>query len=290
MIEKIQQIYNGLLRFKPIKKHLKYIADQRGIFPSVGFLTDDIKSDLEKVLGVKIHHREYFEQALIHRSYLQVIPEKECLSNERLEFLGDSVLGMLVAEYLFSLHTHVLEGELTKMRSWLVNTKSLAICSEKLNLQKFIMMSFSARKSLERGSDHILADLLEAIIAAIYIDSGLDAARTFVINSLFPILMNKSTMTDKNYKSILLEKVQALGIDSPKYQVLSEAGPDHEKDFKVGVYVNDILQAEGKGKSKKLAEQEAAENALNNFEFSGLPDNIANNPNDSITNSNDKEI
>ena len=133
---------------------------------------------------------------------------------------------------------------------------------KKLDLDKFLMMSFSAEKSLIQGSSSILADALEAIIAAIYLDSGLEAARKFVVNSLLPILMSKRVMKDTNYKSILLEEVQALGKESPVYRVLSESGPDHDKEFMVGVYVGDVLMGTGKGKSKKQAEQVAAKDAL----------------------------
>ncbi len=198
----------------------------------------------------------------MHRSYLQVIGSAGQFSNERLEFLGDSVLGMVVAEYLFSLHTEVLEGELTKMRSWLVNKTSLAICARKLQLDSFLMLSYSASRSLEHGSDSILSDALEAIIGAIYLDSGLETVKKFIIHSLLPIMISKSLMVDTNYKSNLLETVQALGKNAPKYIVHEESGPDHDKSFVVGVYVNDVLLATGTGKSKKQAEQTAAYNAL----------------------------
>jgi ribonuclease-3 len=205
---------------------------------------------------------EYFEQALIHRSYLQVLGNENILSNERLEFLGDSILGMVTAEYLFSLHTDVLEGELTKMRSWLVNKNTLAFCARKIQLDGFLMMSHSASKSLEQGSESILADALEAIIAAIYLDSGFEASSKFIIRSLLPIILNTSVMTDTNYKSILLENVQSNGKEAPRYEVLNEEGPDHEKEFTIAVYVGEDLLGTGKGKTKKQAEQNAALEAL----------------------------
>ena len=126
------------------------------------------------------------------------------------------------------------------------------------------MLSYSASKSMVQGSDSIMEDTLEAIIAAIYLDSGLEKTRTFIINSLIPIIMNNRMMVDKNYKSILLEKVQAIGKPSPEYSVLEEKGPDHNKDFTIGVYVNKEMIGKGVGKSKKQAEQAAAENALEN--------------------------
>ncbi len=217
---------------------------------------------MEEILGLSIKRKELFEQALLHRSYLQVLDNTDVMSNERLEFLGDAVLGMIVAEYLFSLHSHVDEGDLTKMRSWLVNSNSLALCAKKLGLDKFIMLSYSAEKSLENGSDSIIADALESIIAAIYLDSGLESAKKFIINSLMPIEMDLALMKDTNYKSNLLEYVQSKGLESPHYSVLEEEGPSHDKTFTVGVYINDNLIAIGKGKNKKQAEQSSAKKAL----------------------------
>ena len=267
MKEVFNQLYNGILRFIPASRYLKLKSSQKGLFPEVGFLTLEKLHELEYLLNIKIHKKEYFEQALTHRSYLQVIDNPDCLSNERLEFLGDAILGMLVAEYLFSLHSKVPEGELTKMRSWLVNRNSLAIAAEKLKLDDFIVMSFSAETSLKKGSSSILADAMEAIIAAIYLDSGISAAKEFILNSLIPILMDKKVMTDKNYKSILLEKVQAEGKNAPVYNVLDESGPDHEKHFKVGVFIDNKKVGVGEGKSKKKAEQTAAENALKKLNY-----------------------
>ncbi len=213
-------------------------------------------------MNVQIKSNEIFEQALLHRSYLQVLNNEKVLSNERLEFLGDAVLGMVVADYLFSLHTHVPEGELTKMRSWLVNESSLTLCARKMGLEKFIMMSYSAEKSVENGCNSILADTVEALIGAIYLDSGLDAVKNFIVNSLLPIEMNNSVMQDTNYKSILLESVQAEGKDSPRYLVIDEKGPDHDKIFTIGVYVDEQLIATGTGRNKKQAEQSAAQKAI----------------------------
>lgn len=267
MKDVFQNIYNGLLRFSPLKKYLKFKSNRTGRFPPVGFLNSERKAELEKNLGLAISNAEFFEQALIHRSYLQVLDDAKYLSNERLEFLGDAILGMIVGEYLFSLHTSVLEGELTKMRSWLVNKNSLAMCAKKIKLNEFIMMSYSAEKSLVNGSDSILADALEAVIAAVYLDSGIDKAKTFVVNSLIPILINKSVMVDKNYKSILLEHVQSKGRKSPKYMVLGESGPDHDKVFKIGVFVDNDQKGFGTGKSKKEAEQQAAKDALKKMDL-----------------------
>lgn len=262
MIDFFQQIYDGIFRFRSFKRLFEVKASHKGNFPVIGFLNEESIEKLEHCLSISIKHPEYFEQALIHRSYLQVISKPGSCSNERLEFLGDAVLGMITAEYLFSLHTNVLEGELTKMRSWLVNKHSLAMAAKKINLDDFLQLSYSAEKSLKKGSESILADALEAVIAAIYLDSGIEQARKFIRNTLFPVMLNRKIMSDKNFKSILLEAVQSEGKSSPVYHVISEIGPDHDKEFKVGVYVDDILLGQGSGKSKKEAEQDAAKHAL----------------------------
>lgn len=229
-------------------------------FTEVGFFTDEQKESLEESIGVKISNFSYFEQALTHRSYLQ-ITEDNVYSNERLEFFGDSILGMVVAEHLFWEYD-LLEGDLTKMRATIVNKQSLAFCAQKLDFDKFVLLSFSAQKALDSGSNSILADTVEAIIGAIYLDSGLENARYFIIKKLIPLLNDKDFEEEKNYKSKLLELIQSQGKEAPTYKVLSEEGPDHLKKFEVGVYSNDELIGQGIGKNKKSAEQKAAKSAL----------------------------
>ncbi|MBI5324651.1 MAG: ribonuclease III, partial [Ignavibacteriae bacterium] len=148
------------------------------------------------------------------------------------------------------------------MRSWIVNKNTLSMCSRKIHLDDFLMMSHSAAKSLEQGSDSILADALEAVIAAIYLDSGIDSAKKFILNTLLPVTMNKMVMVDTNYKSILLEKAQGEGKPIPRYEVINEKGPDHDKEFTIAVYIGEELLGTGKGKNKKQAEQMAAYEAL----------------------------
>jgi len=258
----LNNLYNGILRFSPLRKHLRVVSASKGAFSKLGYLDNKKKADLESILGLKINNIEYFEQALTHRSYLHIIEDQTIFSNERLEFLGDSVLGLVVADYLFSLHSDVLEGGLTKMRSWMVNKNSLVECAKRLKLNELLLMSFSASKALEQGSDSILADALEAIIGAIYLDSGLEATKKFIINVLIPIIVSQNYMVDRNYKSLLLETVQSMGKEPPKYVVLDETGQDHNKEFLVGVLVDSEMMGTGLGKSKKQAEQFAAKEAL----------------------------
>ncbi len=253
----LQQIYSNFLRLTHFEK-----SDKEKMFPRVGFLDDKKKSALEKTLGVKISNIAYYEQALTHRSYLQVVSIPNLISNERLEFLGDSILGAVVAEYLFYNYIQDQEGELTKMRSWLVNRKSLALCARHLHLENFLMVSFSAGQSLQKGNETMLADAIESVIAAMYLDSGIENAEKFIIQSMLPIMMNEQLMKDTNFKSILLELVQSEGKEAPKYLVTKEFGPDHDKEFIVAVQVSGEVLGSGTGKNKKQAEQLAAKDAL----------------------------
>ncbi|MCX7879416.1 MAG: ribonuclease III [Ignavibacteria bacterium] len=229
---------------------------------NLDFFPFEKQKDLENILGIEIHNAELFHQALIHRSYLHLLPKDQFQSNERLEFLGDSVLNLIISEFLFSQYPNKPEGELTKMRSWLVNKQSLAFAAKKLELEKFVQMSFGTLRALERSAGTILSNALEALIGAIYLDSGIETARKFIIAKLIPILESEDIFQDKNYKSILMEKVQAVGKAPPVYKVLEESGPPHERIFYVGVYIDNLLIATSSGFSKKQAEQNAAKKAI----------------------------
>jgi ribonuclease-3 len=257
----VRQLYANLLKFAATRGSANN-AMFRELFPPVGVLTDERVAELEQLLGVDIHMPSLYEQALTHRSYLQVVNSPDHRSNERLEFLGDAILGMVTAEYLFYNNREVLEGELTKMRSWIVNKKSLAICARAIKLDDFLFLSYSASQSLQRGNDSMLADALEAIIAAIYLDRGFDDVRRFIVEKLLPIMVQESLVHDTNYKSLLLETVQAKGQLAPRYVVTREEGPDHEKHFTVDVIVDDAVIGSGSGRNKKDAEQAAAEAGL----------------------------
>ncbi|MCX7909155.1 MAG: ribonuclease III [Ignavibacteria bacterium] len=259
-------IYTGLFRFTP-KEKLSNIRLEATNSNQFEIFRQERKKIIEKTLDIQIKNIKLFEEALIHRSYLHLLPKGEYNSNERLEFLGDTVLSLVVSEYLFNNNPNLPEGELTKIRSWLVNKHSLSVVARKLELDKLILVSFSTAKTLERSGESILSDALEALIAAIYLDSGLDVAKKFILEKLIPLLQKENVLQDKNYKSILMEKVQAKGKMAPTYEVLEEYGPPHDKTFFVGVYVDNVQVATGKGKSKKEAEQEAAKNALSNLEF-----------------------
>ncbi|MBU3742212.1 MAG: ribonuclease III [Candidatus Kapabacteria bacterium] len=255
----VRQLYANLLKLTSGRSRT---AAFKELFPPMDILSPESVAQLEQHLGVSIKTVSLFEQALTHRSYLQVVNSPDQHSNERLEFLGDAILGMITAEYLFYNNKNVLEGELTKMRSWLVNKKSLAICARAMHLEEHLLISYSAKQSLQRGNDSMLADALEALIAAVYLDQGFDAVRRFIIDKMLPIMVQESLVHDTNYKSLLLETVQARGQSAPRYVVIAEEGPDHEKLFTVEVWVDDRCVGTGKGRNKKDAEQQAAETGM----------------------------
>lgn len=261
MLAILQHLHDKILKLASRGTHHK--TPDESLFPVLGVLTTEQKHQLEEALGVSINDATYFEQALTHRSYLQVLNNPHAFSNERMEFLGDAILSMIIAEYLFYLRSDVSEGELTKMRSWLVNKKSLAYSARRLSLHDFLKVSVSARQSLEQGNDSMLADALEALIAAVYLDSGWDAVKQFIVQSvLSPVMNEESLMKDTNYKSILLEHSQALGTGIPKYIVVEESGPDHNRQFTIEVSIGENVVGQGVGRNKKEAEQNAASAAV----------------------------
>jgi ribonuclease-3 len=217
---------------------------------------------LERALHYRIRRKELFVQALLHRSFPQnaAFPS---LSNERLEFLGDSVLNLIVGEYLYRTYPRAAEGDLTKIRSRLVNGKALAAYGKDLQLSSFILMSPSAAQSVGKGYETIVSDTFEALVAAIYLDSGFSAARTFVERQVALALSCGSVVTaDENYKSRLLEYAQSHGFGVPRYVIIKEEGPDHDRTFTVEVYLRNERHGAGSGKNKKEAEQAAALKAL----------------------------
>lgn len=222
----------------------------------------------QEVIGYSIRNPSLFLQALSHRSFLPLLPEGNG-SNERLEFLGDSILNLIVGEYLYHRFPDAAEGELTKIRSRLVNRKALAAYGKAIALQNFILMSPSAAQSVGKGYATITADTFEAVIAAIYLDGGIAAARRFVEERVLSALKKGDVLTaDENYKSILLEYAQSRGLGVPRYTVVNAEGPDHDRTFTIEVVVNGIRRGAGSGKNKKEAEQGAARKALQSLQQS----------------------
>lgn len=219
--------------------------------------------ELERRISYTIKHRAYFLQAVTHRSYLQFNQSSLLRSNERLEFLGDSILNLIVAEYLYREFQNLPEGDLTKLRSRLVSGAALVQHAMHIGLEHFLLLSTSADTALKRGSATLLADAYEALVAAIYLDGGMDAARDFVYRNIITHTRRDEMMlADTNYKSMLLEFVQAKKLPSPRYLLVSEEGPNHDRTFRVEVLVENTSHGGGSGRSKKEAEQNAARVAL----------------------------
>ncbi|MFQ6007907.1 MAG: ribonuclease III [Candidatus Zixiibacteriota bacterium] len=238
----------------------------RNIFTS--FLARNQKNPLQKVqelIGYKFHDESLLRMSLTHRSYSHAT-NREMLSNERLEFLGDSVLDVIVAEQLYHDHPEMDEGELTETKALLVNESTLAEIGSEIQLNKYLLLAPEEERSGGRERASIISDSLESIIAAVFLDGGIESARDMVLRLIYSY--KEDLITDasrRNFKGELLELVQARGEGFPRYEVVSETGPDHEKVFTVNVYVVGEKVGTGSGSTKKEAEQKAAALALERF-------------------------
>ncbi len=210
----------------------------------------------------KFKNKQLFEQSFVHRSYLNET-KKKLSSNERLEFLGDSVISFVVSRHLYNKYPNFDEGILTNLRSLLVNTKSLALCAKELNFGNYMLLSKGEEESRGRQNQSLLADSFEAFIGALFLDQGTEVVSDFLNQVLLPkadlYVKNKAF---KDPKSLLQEKIQSQKQTSPVYKVISEKGPAHAKIFTVGAYVAKVLLGKGEGKSKQEAEENAAKVAL----------------------------
>jgi len=206
-------------------------------------------------------NKKILEQALTHRSWVNEHPGKR-ETNERLEFLGDAILEFIISEHLYQNFPQQKEGYLTALRANLVNTKNLSTVAQKLAVGKVLHLSKGEEETGGRTNPSLLADTLEAIIGALYLDQGLAATKKFIEKNLLSTLKEKLRKPLKDAKSRLQEDVQARKIPAPKYVVISETGPDHAKEFVVEVLINGKSWGRGKGKSKAEAEQQAARKAL----------------------------
>jgi len=217
----------------------------------------------QTLVGVTFSDTNILLSALTHRSYLNEHREATWDHNERLEFLGDAVLELVVTDYLYKKYPEKPEGELTAVRAALVNTVSLAQASEQLGVNEYMLMSKGEAKDMGRVRQYILANAFEACIGAIYLDQGYDVAREFIAGHLFPKtdeIVHKRLWQDP--KSRFQELAQEHASITPTYETISQDGPDHDRVFTVGVYLKSELVAEGKGRSKQEAEQQAAEKAV----------------------------
>lgn len=219
-------------------------------------------SDFEKKVNYDFKNKSLLKQAFVHRSYLNENPQKKISHNERLEFLGDAVLELSATRFLYDKFPEKKEGELTAYRSALVNTQSLSLRAKSLQMDEYLLMSKGERHS-QKGREHILANTFEAFVGALYLDSGFERADVFLKKYLFPYLneiLEKSLHKDP--KSHFQELAQEKFKKTPEYKTLSEEGPDHDKVFKVALYVGEKKFSEGVGTSKQKAQSNAAEKAL----------------------------
>ena len=220
-------------------------------------------SNFEKKTKIIFKNKKLLEQAFIHRSYINENPSTALSHNERLEFLGDAVLELVVTDFLYKKYPDYAEGELTALRSALVNAVIISEVATSLGMNDYLLLSKGETKDKGKARQYILANTYEAYIGALYLDQGIEVVDKFVHKSL--LLKTEEIVLKKLWrdaKSLVQEKAQEFVNFTPAYKVLNESGPDHDKHFTVGIFFGSSLIAEGKGQSKQEAEQKAAEAAL----------------------------
>jgi len=218
---------------------------------------------LEKQLSLKFKNKDLLIQAFCHRSYLNENPDFYLPHNERLEFLGDAVLELVITEYLYQKYPKKSEGELTNWRAALVNAKMLSEIARDLDFNDFLLLSRGEAKELGKARQYILANTFEAFVGALYLDRGIEVCQKFIEKNLtkeLPRIIEKGLFKDA--KSRFQEEAQERTGITPIYKVLEEWGPDHARHFIIGVFLNQELVAKGEGSSKQEAELEAAKNGL----------------------------
>ena len=217
--------------------------------------------DLEAAIGYRFQNISLLQNALTHSSYANERWHNSLLSNERLEFLGDSILGMLVAEYLFRTFPDRPEGELTRMRADMVCEKTLAAVAGRIGLGSHLLLGHGEEQGGGRSRDSILADAVESVIAACFLDGGLEAALKFVQQYIL-VEVPVTKLHNADYKTALQELVQQKKNQVLSYALVGQSGPDHDKQFDVEVSLNGTVVGKGSGRSKKRAEQDAARSAI----------------------------
>lgn len=220
--------------------------------------------ELEARLGYRFSNRQLLIRALTHRSWLseRVLPGPDDGDNEQYEFLGDSILGFVVSEALVLRFPQLQEGQLSQLKGHLVSARHLLACAQELGLGEFLLLGKGEEQNGGRARKTLLANALEALIAALYLDGGLAPARTLIENALLSSLDRPGEIESiglLNHKSLLQERTQVLGLPGPRYATVATAGPEHAKQFTVEARVGDSYSARGTASSKKLASQQAAE-------------------------------
>lgn len=226
---------------------------------------------LEKVINYQFKNRNILKIALTHSSYANEMRDKKTKYNERLEFLGDSVLGIIISEHVYNSHPEFKEGELTKMRSKIVCESTLAEVASEIELGEYMLFGKGEAATGGRNRRSILADAMEALIAAVYLDGGFDVVKPIV----FQLMNDKIDMAQKglivdDYKTHLQEVIQTNKENRIKYELIDERGPDHRKLFRTAVKLNQVVIGIGEGRSKKESEQEAAKMALRSGKINAL--------------------
>lgn len=220
-------------------------------------------TEFEKNTGFTFNDKNLLKQAFTHRSYINENPGAQLEHNERLEFLGDAVMELVVTDFLYHKYPEKPEGELTSFRAALVNTQSISKAAQSINANDYLLLSKGEAKDQGKARQYILANTFEAIIGAIYLDQGYDKADAFIKQVLLPyldeVVANRLWQDNKSY---FQERAQESTGITPNYQVLDESGPDHDKQFTVGIFLEKKQVAKGAGRSKQEAEQEAAKAAL----------------------------
>jgi ribonuclease-3 len=219
--------------------------------------------EFEQNNSISFSNKKLLEQAFIHRSFINENPRSGLEHNERLEFLGDAVLELVVTQYLYAKYPQHNEGDLTAYRSALVNAVTLGQVADSLSFNDLLRLSKGEAKDVSRARSSILADAYEAFVGALYLDQGYASVENFITKTLLgktEEIIRKGLYKDA--KSFIQEKAQELHGVTPSYRVLHEEGPDHDKIFRIGIYFNDECIAEGEGKSKQEAETSSARNAL----------------------------
>ena len=218
------------------------------------------RQEVEKKLGYVFKNESLLEQAFIHKSYFYENGEAVVGHNERLEFLGDAVLQLLISDYLYRNHPDKQEGELSQYRSRLVDATALSGYSERMGISEFLALGKGERKQERKGS--LLADLFEAVLGAIYLDGGIDAVRLFLFHQIIEVVNETMSAPAHNMKSLLQEWAQKNHQTLPEYVVIEESGPDHKRFFRIEVRLKGEVLGKGEGFSKREAERNAAEEAL----------------------------
>ncbi|ONI46819.1 ribonuclease III [Epulopiscium sp. SCG-B10WGA-EpuloA2] len=225
----------------------------------------EMLKQFESIINYSFEKKEFLEQALTHSSYANEHREQNVKDNERLEFLGDAILDLIVSEYLFKKYSTSQEGDLSKFRASIVCEESLAKAGKQLNLGKYILLGHGEEMGGGRSRDSIIADAFEAITGAMLIDSSYEQVKTFLTNTLIESIKNTSAnQLYKDYKTLLQVESQKIIDTVLSYTVTKEIGPDHEKEFEVEVRQNGTVIGTGHGKTKREAEQMAAHNGLIN--------------------------